>query len=125
MNVRLRILVVDDNRDTADTLGWLVESCGHEVQVAYDGAKVLAAADTFRPHVVLLDIGLPNLNGYELAGMLRERLTGVLIIAVTGHGNAAQRQRAAEAGFNFLLEKPIDPDTLTEFLMMSTAQRTV
>jgi CheY-like chemotaxis protein len=125
MNVRLRILVVDDNRDTADTLGWLVESCGHEVQVAYDGAEVLEAAEAFCPHVILLDIGLPNLDGYELAGILRQRMTGVLIIAVTGHGDEAQRQRAADAGFNFLLEKPLDPETLTEFLMMSPAARTV
>jgi CheY-like chemotaxis protein len=119
MNVRLRILVVDDNRDTADTLGWLVSSCGHEVEVAYDGGAVLDIAAAFQPHVVILDIGLPHLNGYELARILRQRLTGVLIIAVTGHGDEAQRQKAAEAGFNFLLAKPIDPETLTEFLEMS------
>jgi DNA-binding response OmpR family regulator len=116
MNVRLRILVVDDNRDTADTLGWLVSSCGHEVDVAYDGAKVLEKAAAFRPHVVLLDIGLPHINGYDLAAVLREKLPGVLIIAVTGRGDDEQRQKAMEAGFNFLLVKPIDPDILTEFL---------
>ena len=124
MNVRLRVLVVDDNRDTADTLGWLVESCGHDVRVAYDGGEVLQVAQSFQPHVVLLDIGLPNLDGYELAGMLRQSLTGVLIIAVTGRGDESQRQKAAEAGFNFSLVKPIDPDTLTEFLMMSPASFT-
>ena len=120
MNMRLRVLVVDDNRDAADSLGLIVGACGHEVEVVYDGAAVLQKAPEFRPHVILLDIGLPHVDGYELARILRQQdaLTGVMIIAVTGRGDDEQRKKALEAGFNFLLVKPIDPDMLTEALMM-------
>jgi PAS domain S-box-containing protein len=109
-----RVLVVDDNVDAADTLGMLMRSLGHEAKVVYDGMQALQAADEFRPDVVLLDIGLPGINGYEVARRLRSRKGGqsAKIIAITGWGQDADRARAREAGFDVHLVKPVDEAAL-------------
>lgn len=109
-----RVLVVDDNVDAADTLGMLMRSLGHEAKVVYDGMQALRAADEFRPDVVLLDIGLPGISGYEVARRLRSGKAGqsAKIIAITGWGQDADRARAREAGFDLHLVKPVDEAAL-------------
>ena len=105
-----RILVVDDNRDAADSLCMLLIARGHDVRVAYDGLEAVGAAVTFLPDVVLLDIGLPKLSGNDAARRIREaRGDGVLLVAVTGWGQEEDRKRAREAGFDHHLTKPVDP----------------
>ena len=113
-----RVLIVDDNRDAARTLELLLRSLGHETRVAYDGAEALAAAPSFEPHVVLLDIGLPGIDGYEVARRLRamRELERVRIVAITGWGQEADRQRSREAGFDLHLVKPVDPNELARIL---------
>ncbi|HET9225395.1 MAG TPA: ATP-binding protein, partial [Thermoanaerobaculia bacterium] len=105
-----RILVVDDNRDAAETLTMLLEMAGHEVRTAYDGLEALDAAAEHRPEVVLMDIGMPRLNGYEAAGRLREQEWGksVFLVAITGWGQEDDRRRTSEAGFDAHLVKPIE-----------------
>jgi signal transduction histidine kinase/ActR/RegA family two-component response regulator len=106
----LRVLVVDDNVDAVTTLAMLVRESGHEVRTAYDGSEVLEAALDYRPHVVLLDIGLPGLNGFEVASRLRQQpaLQKAVLVAMTGYGRESDRQRAREAGFDHHLVKPGD-----------------
>ena len=106
----LRVLVVDDNVDTVTTLVMLVQESGHEARTAYDGAAVLEAALDYRPNVVLLDIGLPGLNGFEVAKQLRQQpaLQNVILVAMTGYGQEGDRRRSREAGFNHHLIKPGD-----------------
>jgi PAS domain S-box-containing protein len=113
-----RVLVVDDNADSADTLAALLELLGCDVKTAYGGEQALALADTFRPTVVLLDIGMPGLSGYEVCQRLRAQLCGrpVLIVAMTGRGQAEDRERTREAGFDSHMVKPIDPAALTRLL---------
>jgi CheY-like chemotaxis protein len=113
-----RVLITDDNRDAADTLGRLVRAWGHPVRVAYDGPAAIAAARDFRPRVVLLDIGLGGMTGYEVAGHLRHEpgLDGVRLIALTGFGQEEDRRRSKEAGFDHHVVKPVDPDTLRGLL---------
>jgi PAS domain S-box-containing protein len=114
---RTRILVVDDNRDSADSLAMLLRLTGHEVHVAHDGLEAVGGAEVFRPDVVLLDIGLPKLNGYEVARRIRrERGDGVVLIALTGWGQEEDRARSKEAGFDHHLTKPVDLDALQELL---------
>ena len=110
-----RILVVDDNVDAAMTLQLLLKSLGHEACAVYDGQQALSMALGFRPDVVLLDIGMPGLDGYEVARRLREIKRGepLRIIAVTGWGQEADRTRSREAGFDVHLVKPVDPTVLT------------
>ena len=114
----LRILVVDDNRDSADSLSVVLRLTGHHVQVAYDGQSGIEAAETFRPDVLLLDIGMPQLNGYEVAERIRATSWGarIIIVALTGWGQASDRERSAEAGFNVHLVKPVDFAVLTKLL---------
>jgi len=108
-----RIMVVDDNLDSAETMAELVRIWGYDVRTAHDGPAALETARTFRPHVVLLDVGLPGMDGYELARRLRaEGLAGELLVSVTGYGQEDDRRRAEEAGFDHHLTKPVDPDTL-------------
>jgi CheY-like chemotaxis protein len=110
---RLRVLVVDDNADIADTLAELLRDVlGHEVRVAYEGRSAIAMAAEFRPRVILLDIGLPGMDGYELAKTLRAAGSDALLVAVTGYGQAADRRRAVEAGFMAHLVKPVQIDAL-------------
>jgi signal transduction histidine kinase len=105
-----RILVVDDNRDAAEMLKEVLQRLGHTVAVAHDGPSALDIASTFRPGLALLDIGLPVMDGYELAQQLRGRVaaSSIRLVALTGYGQEADRQRSAEAGFERHLVKPID-----------------
>jgi CheY-like chemotaxis protein len=116
--MRRRILVVDDNRDAAQALRLLLEGEGHEVRVADDGPSGLAVAKEYRPDVALLDIGLPKMNGYELAQRLREdpSLHGTLLIAVTGYGQMHDRARASASGFQHHLVKPVEFGALQQLL---------
>jgi signal transduction histidine kinase len=114
----LRILVVDDNLDSADSLGLLMKLLGHEVRIVHDGRSAVEAANEFKPRVVLLDIGLPDMNGYQAAQEIRQQAGGkdAVLIAVTGWGEDIDRQRSKEAGFDHHLVKPLDPDALTSLL---------
>jgi CheY-like chemotaxis protein/two-component sensor histidine kinase len=109
-----RILVVDDNDDAAQSLATALRLEGHEVETAADGAAALRLLDRFAPAVAILDIGLPKMNGYELAGALRAdpRTQGVALIALTGYGRGPDRQRALDAGFDEHLTKPVEFDHL-------------
>ena len=113
-----RILVVDDNHDSADTLGALLQLAGYSVEIAYDGASSLAAADQFHPQAVLLDIGMPEMDGYAVASQLRRRPDGdkTLLVAITGWGQPSDKQQALAAGFDHHLTKPVNPTTLLDLL---------
>jgi signal transduction histidine kinase len=117
-NKGLRVLAVDDNQDALQSTALLLELSGYEVQQAHDGSEGLAKARPFMPDVVLLDIGLPGMDGYEVARKLRKLpgLERVLIVALTGYSQAEDRQRSAEAGFDHHLTKPVDPDELQALL---------
>src|SRR5262245_10839281 len=114
----LRVLVVDDNADTADTLATLLELEGHQVKLAHDGPTALAAAATFRPDAVVLDLGLPGMDGFEVARRLRDRAggNGPVLVAVSGYGQDEDRHRARQAGFDHHLVKPAEIATLTSLL---------
>jgi CheY-like chemotaxis protein len=108
-----RVLVVDDNVDGAVLLAELLELAGHQVQVAHDGASALALLTTFEPEVAILDIGLPGMDGYELASRMRARLgDGCRLIALSGYGPERDRERGRVAGFQEHLVKPIDVNAL-------------
>ncbi len=111
---RLRLLVVDDNRDSVDSLSTLLRLMGNDVQVAYDGVEAVHVAHTFRPDVVLLDVGLPLRNGYEAAKLIRAESWGreMVLIALTGWGQEQDRKHSREAGFDHHLVKPVDPKAL-------------
>ncbi len=113
-----RILVVDDNRDSAESLAELLELIGNRTHAAYDGLEAVEAAEAFRPDVVLLDIGLPKLNGYEAARKIRERPWGknVVLVALTGWGQEEDRQKSREAGFDAHMVKPVDFAALKKLL---------
>ena len=113
-----RILVVDDNVDAAETLGLMLKLQGHQVQTAHDGLQALNAASVFLPHVILLDLGMPNLNGYETANRIRSQAWGrdIALVAVTGWGQPKDRERTVEAGFDAHLVKPVDRETLLKTL---------
>jgi PAS domain S-box-containing protein len=117
-SVHRKVLIADDNQDAAVSLGMLLQMMGHETQVAHDGLEALEVAEVFRPDVVLLDIGMPQLNGYETARRLRARpwASSTVLIALTGWGQEADRRRAREAGFHHHVVKPLDPDVLAEML---------
>ncbi len=106
-----RILVVDDNPDTARTLSLLFEACGFEVRTAGDGPDAVAAARAFLPDVILLDIGLPRMDGFEVAAHLRSlpAFRRTFLIAASGYNRDTDRRRAAEVGFDLYLAKPFDP----------------
>jgi signal transduction histidine kinase/ActR/RegA family two-component response regulator len=120
-----RVLVVDDNRDFADSLAAVLRLAGNEVCVTYDGLEAVGAAGMWRPDVVLLDIGLPVLNGYETARRIRDTLgkRNPLLVAITGWGQEEDRRRSRAAGFDHHLVKPIDPAELTRFLASALAAR--
>lgn len=113
-----RILVVDDNKDSALTLAMLLKKLGHDIQSAHDGLAAYEAAEKFQPAVVLLDIGLPHLNGYEVARKIRQQRWGesMVLIALTGWGQDDDRQKSAAAGFNAHLVKPVEFATLKSLL---------
>ena len=114
----LRILVVDDNRDGADSLSEMLGLMGNDTRTAYDGQQAVNMASVFRPDVVLLDIGLPKLNGYEACRLIRQQpwSSGVVLIAITGWGQVKDRERTREAGFDHHLIKPVDPQLLLTML---------
>ena len=118
---RRRILVVDDNTDAAETLALMLRLTGHEVRTAYDGPTALDLARAHPPDVVLLDIGLPGMNGVEVARRMRQDfgLTDALLVALTGYGQDEDRRRSQEAGFNAHLVKPVDLDALHGLLARS------
>jgi len=113
-----RVLVVDDNRDATETLELLLQLWGHEVQSALNGTEALSRAMEFRPEVILLDIGLPGMSGYEVARQLRNLpdFRDVFIVAVTGYGQDSDRIHSQEAGFGHHLVKPVQPEVLQELI---------
>jgi PAS domain S-box-containing protein len=113
-----RILVVDDNKDSADSLKMLLRLKGNDIQTAYDGLEAVEVAETFRPELVLLDIGLPKLNGYDVARRIRQQPWGrdMVLVALTGWGQDEDRRRSQEAGFNFHIVKPVELAALEELL---------
>ncbi len=115
---RLRMLVVDDNVDAADTLVLMLEACGHEMRTAYSGAAALQLAGQFRPDVVLCDIGLPHIDGYTVASRLRgdPHFASTLLVAVSGWGTEEVKRRARNAGFDFHLVKPVDLESVNRIL---------
>ncbi len=115
---KCRILVVDDLPDTADSLTLMLELMGHHIRTAHDGLEAVQMAERFRPDVVLLDIGLPKLNGYEAARRIREQPWGqqMVLVAVTGWGQEEDKRRSQEAGFNSHLVKPVEPAALERLL---------
>jgi PAS domain S-box-containing protein len=116
--VSRRILIVDDNRDSAESLALLLEMAGHTTHVAHDGLDAVEMAARIRPDLVLLDLGLPRLNGYDAARRIRALPSGgpVVIVAVTGWGQDSDRQKTVEAGFDVHLVKPVDPDVLIKLI---------
>jgi CheY-like chemotaxis protein len=114
-----KVLVVDDNVDAADSLSMMLELSGHEVCTVYDGPAALAALPAFGPQVVLLDIGLPRMDGYEVARRIRSTLPAgrdMLLVALTGWGQAEDKRRAREAGFDQHFTKPVDPLDIARYV---------
>jgi CheY-like chemotaxis protein len=118
------ILIVDDNQDAADSLGALLSIMGNEVHIAYDGAQALEMAGELIPQIVLMDIGLPKMNGYEAARQMRglPGLRDALIVALTGWGQGEDRRRSREAGFDHHLVKPVALDDLQSILAQPMRQ---
>lgn len=113
-----RILVVDDHADAAEGLAFFLRLHGHETRTAEDGVTALDLARTFHPEIIVLDIGLPRMDGYEVARRLRdEHPNGLLLVAATGYGKKEDRRRATEAGFDHVLVKPISLDALLPLLV--------
>lgn len=119
-----RVLVVDDNSETADSLVVLLKLLGHDAEIAYDGLAAVEAAERFHPDVMLLDIGLPRLNGYEVCQRIRQEPWGkeIVMAAVSGWGQDADRRKSAEAGFDYHMVKPLDYTLLLRVLADHTRQ---
>jgi DNA-binding response OmpR family regulator len=117
-----RILVVDDNVDAAESLALLLKLHGYETQVAHDGMDAVAAAPLFRADVILLDIGMPRVNGYDVARLMREQAWSkdVVIIALTGWGRDEDRRQSADAGIDHHLVKPVNVEALLELVASAT-----
>jgi CheY-like chemotaxis protein len=120
-----RILIVDDNRDAATSLAMLLQLTGHETYLAHDGAAAFEATDRHRPELVLLDIGLPILNGHEVCRRIRGEPWGrdMVLIALTGWGQEEDRRKSKDAGFDGHLVKPVNYPTLLELLSSLTTAR--
>jgi len=117
---KYRILIVDDNKDLATSLARLLGLLGHEVEVVFDGRKGIEAARIYRPRVLLLDIGLPLVDGYQVARTLRqEGFHDILIIGLSGYGQEEDRRRSREAGMNHHVTKPVDVKTIAELIAQS------
>jgi len=114
-----RVLIVDDNRDSTETLATLMRIWDHEVETAHDGMRALDAAERFQPDVVFLDLGLPGMNGFEVAKRIRRlpNLGHILLVALSGYSQDGDRIRASEAGFDHYLVKPVVPEVLRDFLI--------
>jgi CheY-like chemotaxis protein/two-component sensor histidine kinase len=121
---RRRILIADDNVDSAHTLDMLLRAMGQETCVAYDGVTALEAVESFRPDIVLLDIGMPRLDGYEVARRIRARpdSSALTVVAITGWGQESHRQRAREAGFDHHFVKPVSEHALRKLLITSAGE---
>jgi PAS domain S-box-containing protein len=119
----LRIVIADDNRDAAESLAMLLQMDGHQVSVAHDGAAALNIVHAIRPQVAVLDIGMPGLNGYEVAQRIRSTLESesIVLVALTGWGQAQDLERAKAAGFDYHLVKPADPSQLRSLIMKISA----
>ena len=119
VGARRKILVVDDNRDVAESLSFWLADAGHEVRVAHSVAEGVRQAERFRPHVLFVDIGLPDGSGYELARRLRSlpELRRAVMVAVTGYGQEDDRRRSKEAGFDLHWLKPLTPEMLSALLV--------
>lgn len=117
------ILIVDDNLDAAQILGELLTMQGHEIRIAYDGPSALDIVKHFTPRIALLDIGLPIMDGYEVAGHLRAmpQLEGIRLIALTGYGQASDKLRSLQAGFDHHLVKPVDIDVVEDLIRSTLA----
>ena len=115
---RQRVLVVDDNKDSAQTLAMMLKIMGNDIRTAHDGLEAVEKAQEYLPNVILLDLGMPKLNGYDVCRRIREQTWGLnmVIIALTGWGQAEDRQRTKEAGFDHHLVKPVDVAKLKELL---------
>jgi signal transduction histidine kinase len=122
----LRVLVVDDNADAADSLAFLLKHGEHEVRTAHDGRRAVELACEFRPQVVVLDLGLPELDGYEVARRLRqsEEVRGAMLVALSGYGQQEHRRRSSEAGFDHHFVKPVDFGALQRILLEAHHTRT-
>ena len=116
--------MVDDNRDAADSLGFLLESLGADVRVVYDGPAALEALPVFKPTAVVLDLGMPGMDGYDVARRIRQQpdFQGIILIALTGWGREDDRRRTHQAGFDHHLVKPVDP-VILQTLLVSLAGR--
>lgn len=125
-SAKLRVLVVDDSEDTAQTMKLFLEFAGHEVRAVYDGPSALVAYRTYHPDVVLLDVGLPGMNGYDVARQLRRELTikCPMLVAVSGYGQEEDKQRAHDAGFDLHVTKPVDPRKLVSIIASASPQET-
>ena len=119
----LKILVADDSQDGADSLAFLLKAAGHDVYTAYDGRTAIELAEQHRPDVVLLDIGMPEVSGYDVARAIRREAWGrpMRLIALTGWGQAEHRRRSLEVGFDDHLVKPVELDLLENVLQLGTA----
>jgi CheY-like chemotaxis protein len=117
----LRILVVDDDKDSADSMAMLLRIDGHDAVIAYTGSDALRISGDWQPHVILLDIGMPVMDGFEVARKLRERSASpaVTLIAVTGYTAHSASDRSKELGFDHYLFKPVDPNQLRNILVAS------
>ena len=113
-----RLLVVDDNKDAAESMSMLLEMWGHEVAFAFDGPSALETAQQWQPEAVFLDIGLPGMDGYEVAERLRElpQARDAVLIAITGYGQDDDRLRSRRAGIDHHLVKPVAPDALRSLI---------
>ena len=122
-----RVLMVDDNQDVATSTSRLLHQLGHDVRVALDGASAMEIADEFQPDVVLLDIAMPKMNGYEVARAIRSSAwgRGMTLVAVTGWGQEEDQRRSVEAGFDRHMTKPVAPEALEAFLDSVSRGRTV
>lgn len=116
--VQRRVLIVDDHRDTADTLASMLGLLGYDVRTAYDGASAITAAEQFRPDVMLMDIGMPRFNGFQVAQRIRAQpwAAQVVLIAVTAWDREEDRRSSQDAGFDAHLCKPVDPEILFRLL---------
>lgn len=115
----LRVLVVEDDKDVASSLAMLLDLWGHDAHIVYEAAAVLDAVRAHRPDIVLMDIGLPWQDGYEVAKQLRQQqdCRALILVAMTGYGDDEDRRRSAQAGFQHHLVKPVDPDVLQTLLL--------
>jgi CheY-like chemotaxis protein len=116
----VRVLIVDDHRDSAEFFGFVIEESGHQVRIVHDAESAISSAREFLPDFVILDIGLPNADGIEVAQRIRnESLKKVRIVAVSGYGRPETIARAKAAGIDMYLVKPVVPDTLLQALTLS------